>query len=97
MRTVRLKNGAEEAKPLVGVTMMSLQKLEQTNPIAFYELVMKCKDDGHELFGNTGDVLQSLALIQDKRGQVHNSIKNIVLSAVNVDMSLGSPVEEEQK
>ncbi|MBD3330043.1 hypothetical protein GF354_00765 [Candidatus Peregrinibacteria bacterium] len=100
MEAARLKNGSEEFKPLVQMTMASLSKLAETNPIAFYELVMKCREQGHELFGNTGEVLQSLALIQDERGTVHDSIRNVVLSAVEgdgLDMTLRSPFAEEGK
>ncbi len=100
MEATRLKNGSEEFKPLVQVTMASLSKLAETNPIAFYELVMKCRDQGHELFGNAGEVLKSLALIEDARGSVHDSIRNVVLSAVEgdgFDMTLGSPFVEEGK
>ncbi len=104
IETVKLKNGTEEARPLVGVTMMSIRglmgDLEHGGPIALYELVEICKDRDHKPFGNTGDKLAALSLAtpianSDGRFQVHNSIKNIVLSAVEgegMEMSVGDPV-----
>ena len=92
---VKLKNGSEGVKALVSITMMSLESLIETNPVAFYELVMKCRDVNHRFFGNTGEVLQKLSLVQTD-GNVHDSIRNIVSSAVDgdgVDMTLGSPVK----
>lgn len=78
---VTLKNGATEFKPLVAATMLSLGKLLQDNPIAFYELTMKARDSKHEFFGNVGSELKLLALIQEN-GNLHDSIRNIVLSVV---------------
>lgn len=93
METVILKNGAEEVKALVMVTMMSLRHLE---PIAFYELVQKCKDDTHIFWGDTEEKLKSLALLECS-GRPHDSIRNIVLSALageGLDMRLVSPIKE---
>jgi hypothetical protein len=94
MKTVILKNGAEEAEPLVNVTMMSLRKLMEEQPIAFYEFVELCKDSKHQLFGNASEVLNRLGLIHG--GAVHDSIRNIVLSATKGDgfeMELINPVK----
>ena len=66
MQTVILKNGAEECLPLVNVMMMSLRSLMQENPIAFYELVMKCRDHNHKFFGNVGDILKRLSFSRDQ-------------------------------
>jgi len=93
MKTLVLKNGSEEAEPLVKVTMMSLRNLMETNLIAFYELVCLCRDGKHQLFGNTGEVLGKFSLVSN--GQVHDSIRNIVLSAAEgegLDMRLTNPV-----
>ena len=94
MQVVTLKNGAQEPLPLVTATMMSISTLMQENPIAFYELVMKCRDRNHRFFGNSGDVLQRLSLVETG-GSVHTSIRNVVLSAAEgdgLDMCLGSPI-----
>ena len=83
METVILKNDTEELKVLVQTTMISLENLVNTNPIAAYELVEMCKDVNHKPFGNVGNILEDLGLVNS--GQVHTSIKNIVLSAFEGD------------
>ena len=98
MKVVRLRNGSEEAAPLVTVTMMSLEHLVKERPLAFYDLVMKCRDRSYQFFGDNGEHLQDLALVGDGES-IHNSIRNIVLSAVRgdgMDMMLDSPLAEEE-
>ncbi len=80
LKTVTLKNGAIEVRPLVAVTMLALDRLVRENPIAFYELVMKARDRKHEFFGNTASDLRALSLVQEN-GDLHDSIRNIVLSS----------------
>ncbi len=95
MQTVVLKNGATEAVFLVNFTMMSINKLLSSNPMAFYELVEVCRDKKHKIFGTLGDDLIGLALLQSD-GQPYGSIKNIVLSAVTdegMDMTFEDPTE----
>lgn len=95
METVVLKNGATEALSLVSVTMMSINQLFASKPMAFYELVEVCRDRNHKIFGNLQDDLVELALLQGD-GQPHGSIQNIVLSAVSgegLDMVLENPTE----
>lgn len=97
MEIVTLKNGTEEAKGLVQVTRISLEKLFEQQPVAFCELVACCKERGHKPQGNTGETLQSLALLQPDNSP-HGSIRNIVLSAVEGDgleMKLVSPCKQE--
>lgn len=43
--------------------MMSLQKLLLENPVAFYELVEKCRNPKQQMFGNTQSVVKALALM----------------------------------
>ncbi|MEX1112326.1 MAG: hypothetical protein WEC84_02580 [Candidatus Andersenbacteria bacterium] len=96
METVTLKSGAVEAKPAVMATMMSLKHLFESEPIVAYELVMKCRDRNHQFFGNTVDKLKQLSLVQPD-GNVHDTIRNIVVSAAQgdgLDMSLGSPIKQ---
>jgi len=95
MEMVRLKNGAEEGKPLVLATMMSLRRTMEKDPMAFYDFVMLCRDRHYEPFGNAIERLENLSLVHS--GQVHESIRNVVLSAVEGDgleMTIGSPVAE---
>lgn len=93
MEIVKLKNGAEEADIAVKVTMMSLNMLMETNPIAAYELVQICKNPNHKMFGNTEEVLVDLSLLSEDG--VHSVIKNVVMSAFEgegLDMCLTSPL-----
>jgi hypothetical protein len=98
METVVLRNGAEEAEPLVVVTMSTLRLVMKERPLALYDLVMRCRDNNYKFFGGTGGYLVGLALINAGH-DVHDSIKNIVLSAVEgdgMDMVLRSPVAKEE-
>jgi len=95
-KVVRLKNGTEEFKPLVCGTMLTLHSLLKEQPVAFYELVMKCRDIGHSFFGNAGEHLRSAGLV-DENGEIHDSTKNIVLSAIQGEgfgLYLVNPVRE---
>jgi hypothetical protein len=95
MSTVTLKNGSEEVQPLVTATMLSLRSLVQDKPIVFYELVMKCRDRNHRFFGSSGQTLTDLGLVEADGG-IHESIRNIVLSATEgegLEMTLGSPIK----
>ena len=99
--TVRLKNGIEEAKPLVAVVMLSLESLfKEGKGIVFYELVEICKDSNHKPWGTAiGEDLKNLSLASEVDGKwlVHDSIRNIVLSAAEgegLDLRLVNPVAE---
>lgn len=96
MNTVKLKNGSVEAEPLVRAAMMSLSSLFKSNPIAFFEAVMCARDKAHKPFGNTEDILKSLAIL-DTNLDMHDSKRNVILSAVEGEMPeirLSSPVAE---
>ena len=93
---LKLKNGSEEEKDLIAVTMSSLENLVQTYPIVAYELVEVCRNPAHKLFGNSGNRLQELGLMQN--GIVHDRLKNIVLSAFEgegLNLKLTFPVKSE--
>lgn len=100
METVRLRNGAEEASVLVRLMMWQLGELFKTQPIHFYELVMLCRDPAHRLFGATANDLVAMKLVTLVDGgpaQVHDSIRNIVLSAVDgedLEMVLRDPAAD---
>ena len=49
---VELKNGTLEAEVTVKAVSLNVKHLMRDKPIVFYELVMKCKDKDHKLFGN---------------------------------------------
>ena len=95
METVVLKNETEEAVALVATVMVVLNRLMEAKPIVVYELVQKCRDRAHQFFGNAKEDLLWLSLVQED-GQVHSSIKNVVLSAVcgdGLEMTIGDPVK----
>lgn len=97
IETIKLKNGAEEAKMLVGVIMLSLQELLKEKPIIFYELVQLCRNPEHELFSDVVVAELKNTNLIEVAGTVHSSIKNIVLSAVTgegIDLFLKSPVDQ---
>lgn len=97
MTLIKLKNGQQEEDGMVASVMMALRSLLEDHPIAFYELVTKCRDSRYKPFGKSPEVLKATGLL-DATGNVHGSIKNIVLSAVTgegFEMALGSPVDHE--
>lgn len=100
MDTFLLRNGTEEVEPLVVTVMTSLRLIFERQPIAFYELVMFCRDDRHRLFGTSGDELVRRGLLDSDGSdgfRVHDSIRNIVLSAADgegLEMTLINPVAE---
>ena len=99
IETVKLKNGTEEARPMVAVTMFALNGLmEEGKVIVLYELVQLCRNRDHVPWGKTGEDLKALSLIENRDGwHVHDSIRNIVLSAAKgegLEMSIGNPVAD---
>ena len=89
-----LKNGTVEAEVLITVTMTSLYKVWTEKPIVLYELHQKCLNKDHKLFGMSGETLKDLSLINSD-GSIHNSIKNIVLSAMTgecLNLALTNPI-----
>lgn len=92
---VVLKNGATESKLLVKAIVVSLKDLIAEDCIAFYELVELCKDPNHKLHGETNEILEKLNFTHD--GVIENSIRNVVLSAVEgerLSMRLTNPVKK---
>ncbi len=100
MEMVRLNNGTQMAKPLVMSVMMSINGLEQqglSGMLAVYELVEVCKDKDYKPSPDNMKKLQDLRLLE-KSGKPHDSIRNVVLSAVQgegIDMTIGSPVAKD--
>ena len=91
---IKLKNGMQEAKPLVAIIGLHVKRLIEKNPIALYELVMKCRNRDHQFFGNAPDILKDLNLLESDNS-VHSSIRNIILSLATgdgLDMKFVNPV-----
>ncbi len=101
MDTIKLKNGSEEAKPLVAVCIMSLKRILGEFPIAFHELVLLARDKDYEIQGGRETIAPALrsGLVFDGANgfQIHDSDRNIIVSCVEgdgPDMRLVSPVAE---
>ena len=98
MKMVKLRNGTTEAKPFVDFVSGLLQKLDNEDPMVFVELVMLCRDSTHELFDNAGKVLKQFNFLRGDETQPHESVRNVVLSAVRgegISVTLGNPVAHE--
>jgi len=97
METVELKNGSTEMRMLVAGTYMTLKAMfdDIQGVTAFYELVQTCINPEHEIFSDVQKQYLIDKALMKSDGQVHGSIKNIVLSATvgeGVDLSLVSPI-----
>lgn len=92
---VRLKNGTEVAAETLAMVKISLKTLLATDPITLIELLRKCQNPNHDMFGGTKDKAESLNLTSG--GVVHEDIKNIVLSSVRqvnkFEIAIDDPVE----
>ena len=97
--SVMLRTGEEVPTQIVNIVMLSLKTLAKQNPIAFYELVAISRNPRHKLFGNAGEVLRGLNLIEAD-GQPHDATRLIVLAAAEgngFELKLVSPVRKEQE
>lgn len=96
--TVTLKSGEEVRTSLKKTVMLALQSLMKNHPVAFYEMVMLCRDPDHEIWGDMGETLQDWKLVKPN-GKVRPEVREIVLNAVkgeDMDMQLVSPVAEDK-
>jgi hypothetical protein len=94
MKTVILKNGAEETETSVITTLINLKMLREKNAIVFYELTTKARNNKHNLFENSRKILKELHLMNEN-GIIYNSVKNIILSAVtgeSIFMEIQNPI-----
>lgn len=80
---VELRNGTQEPAMLVRCVQKALRSLLAEKPLDFHELVQCCRHEGHDWFGDTAERLQHRGLVQN--GEVHGSIRNIVLASVEGD------------
>lgn len=82
--TITLKNGAEEVKPFVAVTIMALNRLFDEQPLALYDLLELAKDPGYPVFEASRKRLREDMLLSGD-GKLDDSTRNVVLSAVSFD------------
>lgn len=95
MKELKLKNGGIELDVCIAAMTMSMETLLAEKPIAFYDLVMKARDDKYELFGNSPDILKSAALLEQD-GSMRSDTRNIVMSSVEGDegeMHMVDPID----
>jgi hypothetical protein len=91
---VTLTSGVKTTHPLVACVMLTLQALFDEQPIAFYELVTRCRQPDHALRGGSAAVLERSGLLDC--GTVPDAVREIVLAAVDGDaltLRLASPVQ----
>ena len=98
---VTLANGDQVHEATVRTVMLQLEKLLETQPIAFYELAMACRNPGHVVFGQCGSRLMERNLIEsqclDGTVSIHTDIRSVVLNAAEGDggdMHLVSPLSD---
>lgn len=93
MDMVLLKNGTKEPAGFVNVTLLALEDLQGSDPVALYELREKCRDPEHQLWPGALETLQELTLVRPD-GTIHESVRNMVLLAVEgegLDIHVGDP------
>jgi len=59
----RLAAEQDVPEALYSVSLLTLEHLRTTNPVRLYELGMAARNPGHVLFGNAGEKLSELSLI----------------------------------
>jgi len=95
MQELKMKNGGVELDVVIAAMQMSMETLLAESPIAFFDLVMKARDDTYEVFGNSPDILKKSALLE-QNGTMRSDTRNIVLSSVEGDegeMHLVDPID----
>ena len=85
---VTLVTGETVDKGLVGTVFMALSLLRANGQVmAIHTLLQLCRDTSHRPFGNTGDTLYCVGLLEtwnpvSKQGSVWRAMIPIVLAAV---------------
>jgi hypothetical protein len=85
---VRLKTGVEENLVIVERIMKALEELKEEDPLAFYEFVMACRENGRALFSREiATTLMNRELFSAIDGmtlvpEIHDSVRAIVISGV---------------
>lgn len=82
----------------LATTMHGLRALLDTQPIAFYEVVMSARDSSHVFFGESGEEAIRWGLLEglneDGTGRMHEVVREVITAAVtgeDFDMVLGDP------
>ncbi len=83
-RVVRLRTGAEVPEPLVATTVLALEALMDSHPVALYEAVELARNPSHVPFGRTGAILRGHGLL-DGSGQMLGTARDVILAATEGD------------
>jgi hypothetical protein len=97
---IRLKDGFEAPDAAVRTTMINMQHVAETEPLALIELTAACRNPAHKAWPGATGTLTRLALVQDVHEdgtlRIHEIVRHVVLSAVEGDdelnLTLCSPV-----
>jgi len=88
---VTLKTGSKVSRFLVQEVMTKLKQMQQdmqNGAILLNDLVMKCRDENHEFFNGCQWKLSELGFL-DTEGNVHGTMREIVLAAVDISSDGG--------
>jgi hypothetical protein len=77
--------GKHVASPVVQLTYMALADLMAEHPVAFYESVAVARDPQHKPWGNTGETLAALGLV-DTSGKMHGDVRTVICASVTPGM-----------
>lgn len=81
---LKLHDGSSESFPTVATTMETMRWIFETDLILGFEAVQIAKDKNHQPFGNAGERLAELALL-DHTGRMHDSVRTIINNAATGD------------
>lgn len=94
---VSLINGTYEYEPIVEGIIYSLSSLKEADPVAFHDLVMKCRDNDYQLSAETPFIIQNWVMLNINDG-IDPSLRNVITVAVTGDgmeMQINNPIKEE--
>lgn len=79
-----LRNGRDVPGPVVRVTVLSMERLLENNPVAFVEAVEVARDPSHRPWGQTGKVLAGAGLT-GAGGRMHGAMRDVILACTEGD------------
>lgn len=93
---VSLRNGGEVARVVVATTLITLRKFEADHPSTLRSLALLAANPGHDVPAEDLDRLVAYGMA-DSTPALHESVRDIVVSAVEIDgadVRLVSPVRQ---
>lgn len=79
LNMIKLKNGAVAPETAVIATMTAIGNIKE-DVVLLYELLEKCRNPNHPMYGSTESSAQKKGLMTD--GKIHEYTRDIILSAV---------------